>query len=332
MSNIGEFRVGLEIKEPATIAILLIGPIGDTILTSPLLHQLHMEWPEAEITIISGPSNQHVAGLLPGVDHVRTLRSFPAGISDLLALLGKKFDLYIDPKDHRSTTSRILADLLRFRLGLFSMHHLPSLRNGIVIPPADGPHFTDSALAPLYALGIELPEERGPRLSIGMNLDDRSRPNSPPKVLINVSAGVSDRKWPLERWKMMIQSFEDTTNAPTLGLFSAPDESEETRCWAAEIGIPYHETPGFVDAIRLVWEADLVLTPDTSIVHVASVTNTPTIALFANRPKNIARFAPLSRIHQVVLPSQTEGSVQDILVDDVVSALREMLDLLKRSG
>lgn len=328
MSDDIDFREGLEIEEPASIGILILGPIGDTLLTSPLLKRLDKEWPNAVTTIIAGSINQNVATLLPGVDQVISLRSFPRGISDLLRLLRTKFDLLIDPKDHRSSTSRILSDVLRYRLGLFSMHNLPSFRNGVVIPPADGPHFVDSALAPLYSLGIDLPEVRRPSLSLGTTNSDVAGFVSPMTILINVSAGARVRKWSLECWMEVVQSAVVAARELRWSVISAPEEMEETRAWAVENNLQFHETPSFEDAIHLVKNADLVLTTDTSIVHVASITNTPIVALFARRPENIARFAPLSRVRRVVTPTGEVGDVQEILVEQVVSALGEVLDTI----
>ena len=82
-------------KEPETIAVLSLGAIGDTLLSSALTGALRRRWPMARITLITSKANARAAVFLPDVD---ATASFP--ITDILGtvrfLRKSRFDLLVD--------------------------------------------------------------------------------------------------------------------------------------------------------------------------------------------------------------------------------------------
>ena len=316
---------------PSTIAVLMLGPIGDALLTSPLLRRLRGEWPEAEITAIAGSKNREAVSLLPGVDRVHVIHGFPRAVLDVASIVRTKFDLYIDPKDHRSRTSRILADLVRYRTGVMAPCHLPTFRSGLISPPSDGPHFTDSTLSPLHALGIDPGAMREPRFSDARWYKSRRDVSEELVGVINVSAGLPDREWSLRSWGELVDSIARIPGV-AWSVISSPERGSEIEAWAGEVGIGHHRTPKLGDAIDVIAEADLVVTPDTSIVHICSMVGTPTVALFAHRVKNMQRFAPLARLSRSVYPSTVDAGVNAIGIQQVADAVSEMIEKLRETN
>jgi ADP-heptose:LPS heptosyltransferase len=68
---------------------------------------------------------------------------------------------------------------------------------------------------------------------------------------------------------------------------------------------------------------NVVVTPDTSMVHIASAFNIPQIALFPSVEWNLRKFRPLSDSSIVIQPKPGE-QLATIPVDDVVKALESI--------
>jgi ADP-heptose:LPS heptosyltransferase len=69
-----------------------------------------------------------------------------------------------------------------------------------------------------------------------------------------------------------------------------------------------------------------VVTPDTSVVHIASAFNVPQVALFPPVEWNLHKFRPLSDRSVVLQPS--EGApLASIRTEDVIEAMENLLQL-----
>ena len=239
------------------------------------------------------------------------------------ALGRNRLDLYIDPKDHRSTTSRLLGEVLRYKEAMLTLANFPSFRNASIIPPPDGPHFVDSGIAALLPLELEVPSDRNPVLSTP-DIPDRLEAK---EILVNLSAGTEDRVWEDQKWIEVIRALESNEESGrSIGLIASPSDRSRAQSIATETGVKFLPTDSIVEVASLVAGSSLILTCDTSVVHLASAYNVPTLALYADRPANVARFAPLAEIHQTVLPEMTGGSIRQIGSAQVIDALWRLVD------
>lgn len=307
---------------PEQIGVLLIGPIGDAILTTPLLNSLRMESPDSRIIAFASERNKDLFSLVPSIDDVVVFRDTWRGVFDAVKARNLKLDLYVDAKDHRSTTSRILGETLRYGVGLLTLANFPSFRNATLVPPADGPHFVDSALAPLLSLDITPPERRVPVLST----PPLQAHHDVPEILINISAGTSDRVWSLEGWSAVVRKLQSgSTTALGVGVIASPVDRARAAQLELETGARHLPTKSIVEVAGLVARSKLTITSDTSVVHLASAYNVPIVALFADRPTNVARFAPLSDLNRIVLPDVKGGSVQQIESRAVIGSISALV-------
>lgn len=316
-----------ELPTPESICILSLGPIGDAVLTTPLLHALREHFPSATITVVAGPRNREVFDFCPSVDEVLVIRNSTAGISDGIRLIvGRRWDVYIDPKDHASSTSGILAALVRYGTGLVHPTNLPAFRSTILLPPADGPHFVDSVLTPLTALDLPLPAKRGPRLtSQARNMAMRQSPGRRVvRILLNVSAGKRERMWRPVAWQQLLEIFAPTEGFE-IAILSVPSDRDLAREIASGTTAAVLDTPRLQDMFDAVAGVDLVVTPDTSVVHVASAFNVPTVALYSSDGRNMLRFAPLAEQTRTLQSPVDNDRIGAIEVDSVASAVNELL-------
>lgn len=312
-----------------TISLLSLGPIGDAILTTPLVSRLAEHYPEAAISIICSPRNREVHELNRAVSEIIVLRNSPAGLLDALDLIRRRrWDLYIDPKDHASTTSRLLATFLRYETALVHPGNLSFLRETLLIPPADGPHFVDGVVAPLLALEVDPPSSRRPVLPDSpVDVDFRK-----PGILLNLSAGSPDRYWPVEHWIELTEKLGDVAGGSADGrvtVVAAPSDAGLAERVAAESDGEYRPTATLSELYRIVDHAEMIVTPDTSVVHIASGYNRPIVALFSSEEQNQRRFAPLSDRARSVQPAAAGAGIGAIEPARVQEACIDLLGELR---
>ena len=316
----GEEELLFDPEKIKRIAVFRPGTLGDMILTTPLFSALKEVFPEAELTVIANPWNSIIPENHPVVKDVFVIPSGAGGVPTWLLLFTfRRFDLYIDPKDHRSTTSRFAAELVRSKRKLVVPKNLPIFSGFDIIPPPTSPHFVDSALAPMLAIAPEREFLRRPSFQIPGEIRQRVEKivegSSDPLLLVNISTGSPTRRWPEEKWSQFVGKVEWSG---TIVVISSPSDRESAeRVASSRENAFYQPTENLMEAAALVQMSDRLVTSDTSIVHVAGAFNKPLLALYFNAPKMMAKFSPLSdNQHVIVAPEELPVAV--IEVDEVL--------------
>ena len=308
------------------IALFRPGTLGDMILTTPLFAALKEIFPESELTVIANEWNSVIPENHKAVDHVRGIPSGLRGLSDWLRLFASgRFDLYIDPKDHRSTTSRIVAELIRAKRKLVVPANLPLFSGADIVPPPAGPHFVDSALAPMQVIAPETSFERHPSFLIPqrarLRMEEEIGKSETPLLLVNISTGSPTRRWPEEKWKEFVRLVD--WNGTLVVISSPGDRGSGERIASVRPDARYAATADLMEAAALVDRATCLVTSDTSIVHIAGGLNRPILALYFNAPVMMRKFSPLSDIQQVLV-APDERPVEVIEVGEVLERFEEM--------
>ena len=313
------------------IAVFRPGTLGDMILTTPLFAALKKVFPESHLTVIASRWNRIIPENHPDVDEVIGIPSGVGGIPVWLAILvGGRFDLYIDPKDHRSTTSRIIANWIRVPHKFVVPANLPLFASSEIIPPPADTHFVDSALAPMLVIAPDQQFERRPSFRIPeearRRMEEALRAINSPFLLINVSTGSPTRRWPDEKWIALLREVDPDYPIVIIGL---PEEKESIERIAATCSHAFFQpTENLMEVAALVDMARALITCDTSIVHIAGVLNKPLLALYFNAPEMMEKFAPLSDVQKIIV-QPNQQPVAEIGVDEVVGKLVEFIELVE---
>jgi ADP-heptose:LPS heptosyltransferase len=308
---------------PRTIGVLQLGKLGDTILTTPLFDALKSIYPAARLTMIGAAESAIIARANGSVDAViespRGFRQIPTLAARLRAA---RFDLYIDIKDHKSTTSKLIAELVHAGHVIAQRMNGPHDASLIDLPAPEPPgHYVDLALAPMRALAPGRRLSRRPSIEIPLEafqaVDGQLNPGENGIVAVNISAGHPSRYWPPERWRHLVR---DLATIYSVAILSTPAD----RPLADEICTTRREmrpirTESILEAAAAIERSIAVITPDTSIVHLASALDKPCVGLYPPSPDNARVFAPLSRRHAIVMPPEG-GTFQDIAIEAVMEA------------
>jgi ADP-heptose:LPS heptosyltransferase len=140
------------------------------------------------------------------------------------------------------------------------------------------------------------------------------------RLLVNVSAGKARCRWPAERYIDVLRA--TLTRRPALrvlviGISRDSDMlrriADATRCATARAGLR--------DTFALVASADLLLTPDTGLVHAASAFRTPVVAMYHRG--TAAHWGPYRTLSRTV--SSGKRALDSLPAAPVVAALDELL-------
>ena len=311
---------------PASVAILQLGRLGDMILTTPLFDGLRRLYPDARIAVIADERSAIIPDHHRSIDAVLPVRSgFPRVLGLARRCFERRYDLYVDPKDHRSTTSRFVAAWVRARRKL--VH--PANRDGAESPPGsalDGSkHYVDRMLAPLRQLAPGTTFPRRPSVHVPAEtvarIDERMGGGGAGVVTVNVSAGHPSRSWEPGKWKELVASLS-ARNAVAAVSSRADRPLAEAVCAASRNARPI-ATATILEVAAVVARSIAVVSPDTSIVHLASAFDVPTVGLYPSIAWNAARFAPLAHHSRMVLASEDQP-VSRIAVREVLDAIEEV--------
>lgn len=305
-----------------SIAVVQLGRLGDAILTTPLFVALRDLFSNATITAIASPAAASILQPHVCVDDVPVVGRGVIGIGGaMIRMRSVSFDLYIDPKNHGSSTSRMLAKAVQ---AAHTIAHPLNATDGIALGEATIPsHFVDRMLAPLSIIAPDYVPDRRPMLTIP---DDSTIEAARIRLIfgseyavVNISAGSPSRQWPADRAVALVRWI---SRNQSVVVVSAPnDRAIARRIAAAGSRVVSAETRGLLEVAAIVAGASLVVSPDTSVVHVASAFDIPTVALYPNDPANHRLFAPLAT-HSISIVAREGRVIAGIDTAEVIEGVR----------
>ena len=290
-------------NKPVT-RILVVAPswIGDTIFAQPLFHRLHQYHLGLQLDVFASPY------LRPVLDHMPEVQSVidnPFAHGDLrfgdrrrlgLLLRGNRYDQAIVlPNSLKSALVPFLASI-PLRTG-----YVGEMRYGLL---NDARRLDEAVLTTMvdrYAL-LAQPRDKAltrpvprPALNVGpadlaaalrkFGLDT----NRPVTIFCPGAEYGPARRWPVEHYGELAKSVVAEGKQVWL-LGSAKDREIAEQVQAASGGICRNlagET-NLTEAIRLLAAANLVVSNDTGLLHVASALNRPVVALYGSTAPGLA--------------------------------------------
>lgn len=308
-----------------SIAIIMAGRYGDAILLTKLLRQLNAAAPDISLHLIV--SRKTNSAFFKASPYVADVFCFKSGVREWLKLLlFTRFDVLFNPKDYPSNSSLILSTLLRARLKVSHNHELHQGIFDRLIEIDYYSHLTVQNAGLLDVLALQVPDGADirpelPHYPVSGEVEQFAKEISGRGYAgINVSAGNASRYWTREKW----QEFAGMFPEEKFLIFSSPEDMEEKKILEMSLGnvivSPVTSNLGEVGAI--VRQLRILVSPDTSLVHIASCFDTPVIALFPDTYISIKRYAPLSSNSEIVASGSKQ--VSDIEADAVASAFRRV--------
>ncbi len=311
---------------PAVGSILIIQTkyIGDVVLTSALVRNLRLAYPEAKLAMLCAPGLRHFVTSLniadeaigfdrrgPGKRLLQRLSEYRSLVSDLRQ---RRFDLTIDLSD--SKTSRILHRLIGapVRVGFHPTDRPMKFwerqpANVFAAPLGQGgPHYVYRYLSPLQALNLDVADVT-PRLVPTLAAQSESaqllaqrnlRRNA--YVAVHAGARFEGRCWQPERFAAVIDEIYATTGLRSL-LIGGPDETiAEEKILAITVS-PVASVVGKASLetlTALLEDAFIFLGNESGPMHLAASVGTPVVGLYGLTPPDI--WGPVGVPYRTVAP------------------------------
>jgi heptosyltransferase I len=291
---------------PRSVCILRLSAIGDTCHVIPIVRTLQHAWPTTQLTWIIGETEARLMHLLDGVELITVdKRAGLAGRRSLRAKLrGRDFDVLLHMQ--LALRSSILAREVNAKMKLgfdrARARELQWLFTNAQIAPRAHEHVLDSFFGFVAALGIHprilrwdllLPAE-------ARAYAERLIPDARPTLIISPCSSHSVRNWRAERYAAVA---DHAAHRHGMRIILAGGRSELERQTAAAIEGHMREKSAVINQVgrdtlpqlqALLGRATALLAPDSGPVHMATMTGTPVIGLYA--ATNPARSGPyLSR-------------------------------------
>lgn len=307
--------------------------IGDVLVSVPVIRAVRRRYPGATLDLLVSTANAGVEpGLARWIDHVwRYQKRFGSTVRLVRELRRARYDLIVDLAGGPSVTSRFVATwsdadrvlgLLHEQAGLLT-HAVPRLDPRRV-------HIVECTAQLLLAFGID---PAGADLSLEYTLTDTERARArarlpassrPLRLGVNVSGRGPDKYWGRENFIAAIRMIGQLDARFTVIVCGAPDYQDEVSAIAAAAGVDaIPPLPRFHDFAAMVSACDLLLTPDTCVVHLAAAWRIPMVGLFRAEP-NTTPWTPYDTPHRAIVHDGPLAGVPPIRV-----AL-EMADLIDR--
>jgi ADP-heptose:LPS heptosyltransferase len=282
---------------PMRVLFLRHDRAGDMILSTGVMRAIARSYATITMDVLASPAN---APILGGADYVGDVvvfdkRRLSTYLPTMRRLRRARYDAVIDCMITAPSVTTLLlvaASGAPQRVGIAGRGNDDAFT--ITVPAESRPEaqMVDLLAALAAAFGVD-PRSIDRRPTIALTDAERAHADSGwsdvwddvssrrgPRVLVNVSAGTTARRWPPERYAAVMEHLHSLDRSAIFRVIAAPFEADLGQYVAERAGGRFIATPSIRDAFALVATADFVFTPDTSIAHAASAFDTPCVALY----------------------------------------------------
>ena len=323
---------GSDFSKMRKILIIRLGKIGDIVVTSFVFELLKSNYPQIDIYLLTLKSNNVVLEFNPRLKKIFYSKNSLTLFWNLIKLSYYNFDLLLDFNDNESTTSSFIFRFLKAEFkAAYNFNKYKNIINIKINPLAKNEsHIIERTKDFLLQLGIPIDNNKV-RPFFYLNPSVYAEIKKEKKedeiiVTINLSAGAQIRYWEEKKWVELINLILKEYRSFKLLLLSTPNdeplrEAIHSNFLQARLPvIKYLTIQHFASYIKI---SDIVITPDTSAVHIASAFGIPTLAMYPNYDSNFISWQPFKTPYRSI-KSSTE-SVKQISVNEVFEAFQSLV-------
>ena len=309
------------VSSPRRILVLRLERIGDLLMTLPALEDLRSFAESAEIDLVVGEWNLHLAQAIPAVNRIEALSArwlargdrgsgLPALLREASRWRSRRYDLAINFEPDIRSNLLLAASGSRWCAGWASGGGGALLDLSLDFDPRA--HTTDNARMLVSAIFQRAPADgTRPHLAIperaARDAADRLAGRAKgPVIGIHASGGRHVKQWEPEKFADVAGRLARDLNA-TIVLTGGPDDRAIVDVVRA--AIPPEQTvdvAGQIDLLDLaavIQRLNVLVTGDTGPMHLATAVGTPVVAVFgASNPVRYGPRGPADRVVRVDLP------------------------------
>jgi ADP-heptose:LPS heptosyltransferase len=314
------------------ILIIRLGKIGDIVVTSFVFEIIKTKYPYIDIYLLTSKSNRAVIEFNPRLKKKFYSKNNVTLIWNLLKLKFYNFDLILDFNDNQSTTSSLIFRFLNAEFK--AAYNFNKYKNiiDIKINPLEKneSHIIERMSNFLLQMGIPIDQNQVKPYfylnpSVFTEIINEKGPNEI-MVTINLSAGAKIRYWEKEKWIELLKLILKEHPSFKLLILSISKDKllrEEIISNIPQVQSPKIKELSIQQYAGYIKMSDILITPDTSAVHIASALEIPTVAIYPSYESNFVSWQPYKIPHRSI-KSCTE-LVSEISVNEVFAAFQSLL-------
>lgn len=319
-----------------SVLVMRTDAIGDMIVTTPMLTLLK-ERLGATIDVVASPNN---AVILADDPRVRTTMVFDGSLKSLFAVRRRtrreNYDLVIALVLHKTTKGGLFANMWAGRHAVSATFAHRSRReaygtwfNAQVDIDFNSTTMADMQVQMLNQLFGWDVDAKDMALTLYLPAAEPTVWKGQPRIILNVSSGKEYRMWSAERNAQCIEQLR----------VRFPELHVKVMAFGEQVTMAQDLVNNFSDCTELIPQegdvryaiaamkgADVVITPDTSMVHGAAAMGIPVVGMFSNKTFFLNQWMPHGVPYRALIAEGRED-IETIDPALVVQAVAEVLGL-----
>ena len=285
------------------ILIIRLAPLGETVLTTPVIRALRQHFRDAYIAYMVAPTREDLVSENP---HLNEVLTYQTSVPKLIYQIARrKFQMAIVLQPTFRLVLHTFLARIPFRVG-FETNAAGKRLLSLAVPNNTAQHETQRYLDVVRALDIDVesdePEVFVDSASIAwVNnfLEKRKLDDGKPIVGLNPGAATQYRRWQASSFANLGDLLHEAYNAHIV-ITTGPQEGELADQVAEQMAyspvIVSQATP--MQLAALLQRCNLYISNDTGPMHLSTAVKTPTVALFG--ASNLTQWAPPWDKHAVL--------------------------------
>jgi heptosyltransferase I len=295
-------------KIPKSLCIVRLSALGDVTHMLPIIHTLQRHWPSTKITWVIGKVEHKLLGHLPGVEFIvfQKGNGWREYLNIKRILRDRVFDvlLLMQVSLRANLLGAVISAKRKIGYDKLRAKDLHGLFVNERIPEKSGEHVVDSFFSFLEKIGLQervrdwkLPSPAGAR-----TLADEVIDGDRPTLIICPCSSHSLRNWNVDAYVAIADYAAVKYNMQVLICGGdSPMEHQLSAdicglCRSTPVNLVGKDT--FAQFLELLRSSQVLLSPDSGPAHMAAITQTPVIGLYA--ASNPCRSGPYNSIQWCV--------------------------------
>jgi len=332
------------INTPKNILFLRYDRIGDMIITTPVFREFKKFYPDSKVYVLASKTNREIIKYNPYIDKIfiNHKHALISDIPDLLRLRKLKIDIAVE-FDHSVIPHSIL------RLKIIKPNQVISVeKDGRYGVPGKElmlyDHYSkkgeDEHARDIWLRTIESLTGKVINRNYEIFLNNKSivksekfieQLDSDFVVGFNLEGAVKGKKISFSDFEELANRIKEILPIAKIILFSHPKRRDQLirkidNSDLTNVSMSY-QTVSIIDLCALIKKMDLIITPDTSVVHIASAFDIPIISIHEKNLNSFKLFMPKSTISRTVFSNES-NSLKGFKIIEVVKFFKEIINIL----
>jgi ADP-heptose:LPS heptosyltransferase len=318
--------IDFKLEEVKSVLFFRYDRIGDMVITTPVFREFKRSFPDVKILVLASKVNKDVLQNNPYIDEIiiNNKNNFFGDCISLFKLRRRKIDVCIE-LDHSVVPHAII------RLRIINPKKIISVRKdgrygvsgnelsmyNFYTKKITNMHFRDIWLSTLHPFGIK-PTNNSYDLFPSTCQDKVAKSfikkyGTQFKIGINLEGAVKGKKIQDVDLEKICKGLKKSHKSIQIIIITAPENLERVVQLVKKMGLSYvspsYKTSKILDVAALIKNLDIIITPDTSISHIASAFNKPIVSIHENNLNSYKLFTPTSSLSKTVFATEKNSLV-----------------------